>query len=57
VISLRAASPVVAYMPPAPSWCRLTYIHTGVSRFSFLLIRVFQDLQTKNVEKAHTLWA
>ena len=23
---------------------------------SFLLIRVFQDLQTKDVKKAHTLW-
>ena len=55
VISLRVASPVVAYMPPAPPWCRLAYIPTGVSRFSFLLIRVFQDLQTKDVRKAHTL--
>ena len=33
------------------------YTFTGVSRFSFLLIRVFQDLQTKDVKKAHTLCA
>ena len=57
VISLKAASPVATYMPPAPSWCRPMYIPTGVSRFSFLLIRVFQDLQTKSVRKAHTLWS
>jgi len=33
------------------------YIFAGVSRFPFLRIRVFQDLLTENVEKAHTLCA
>ena len=55
VRSVKAASPVVAYMLPAPLWCWLTYIPTGVSRFSFLRIRVLQNLLTKDVEKAHTL--
>ena len=31
------------------SWC--TYIPAGVSRFSFLRIRVFQNLQTENVRR------
>ena len=35
----------------------LAHIYTcRCELISFLLIRVFQDLQTKDVKKAHTLW-
>jgi hypothetical protein len=32
-----------------------THMSTGVSRFSFFMLRVFQNLLTRNVKKAHTL--
>ena len=42
----------------AHSLVELAHIYTcRCEPISFLLIRVFQDLQTKDVEKAHTLCA
>ncbi len=51
---IKAASPAVGYILLAPLRSQLTYITCRCELISFLLIRVFQDLQTKDVEKAHT---
>lgn len=42
------------YLPTMPSSGVVSQYPIGVSRFSFLLIRVFQNLLTKDVKKAHT---
>jgi hypothetical protein len=54
---IKAASPAVGYILLAPLRSQLTYITCRCELISFLLIRVFQDLQTKDVKKAHTLCA
>ena len=51
--SLKAASPAVAYI--LISLLESVHIYTcRCELISFLLSRVFQNLQTKDVEKAHT---
>ena len=55
VKSLKAVPPAVAYILLTP-FLELAHIYTcRCELISFLLIQVFQDLQTKDVEKAHPL--
>ena len=48
--SLRAASPVVAYIPLSPPWSESLYNHR-CELISFLLIRVLQNLLAKNARR------
>lgn len=54
--SLKVVPPAVAYILLTPSM-EAAHIYTcRCELISFLLSRVLQNLQTKDVEKAHTLW-